>query len=160
MKNPAILFLSFIFFLSIYGNAQNSMFSVSYDTTIVTGAERIKEFVKNLETKRVGVVANQTSVVGNTHLIDSMLSLGVDIKKVFSPEHGFRGTASAGELVKSSKDVKTGLPIVSLYGKNKKPTKEQLADIDIIVFDIQDVGARFYTYNFNFALRDGSGSRK
>ncbi len=122
------------------------LFSVNYDTTIITGAERTEIYVNSLKNKRVGIVANQTTVIGKTHLVDSLLSLGIEVKKVFSPEHGFRGTASAGEHVKSSKDIKTGLPIVSLYGKNKKPTKEQISDLDVIIFDIQDVGARFYTY--------------
>jgi len=99
-----------------------------------------------LEGKRVGVVANQTSAIGATHLVDTLLSLGVLVKKVFSPEHGFRGKADAGEYVSSSKDRKTGLPIVSLYGSNKKPSVQQIQDLDVLIFDIQDVGARFYTY--------------
>ena len=95
---------------------------------------------------RAAVVANQTSVVGETHLVDALLSRGADVVKIFCPEHGFRGTAEAGAKVDNSVDPKTGLPIISLYGKNKKPTKEQLKDIDCVVFDLQDVGCRFYTY--------------
>ena len=110
------------------------------------GAERTEVYLSELEGKRVGIVGNQSSLIGSTHLVDSLLSLGVDIKKVYSPEHGFRGDADAGEHVKSGTDSKTGLPVVSLYGSNKKPTKEQLSGIDVIVFDIQDVGVRFYTY--------------
>jgi uncharacterized protein YbbC (DUF1343 family) len=111
-----------------------------------TGAERISDYLPILSGKRVALVANQTSVVEKTHLVDTLLSLGVKITAVFSPEHGFRGTADAGEKVNSVIDEKTGLPLVSLYGKNKKPTSEQLSDVDIVIFDIQDVGARFYTY--------------
>jgi len=95
---------------------------------------------------RCAVVANQTSMVGNTHLVDTLLSLGADIRKIFCPEHGFRGTAEAGAHVDNSIDSPTGLPIVSLYGKNKKPTPEQLKDVGCIIFDLQDVGCRFYTY--------------
>lgn len=95
---------------------------------------------------RFAVVANQTSVVGSTHLVDTLLALGADVRKIFCPEHGFRGTAAAGAKVDNSVDPKTGLPIVSLYGKNKKPTQEQLADVDYVLFDLQDVGCRFYTY--------------
>ncbi|WP_435623194.1 exo-beta-N-acetylmuramidase NamZ family protein [Flagellimonas sp.] len=117
---------------------------------IVVGANRIDNYLGLLKDKNVAVVANPTSVVfkkdGYTHLVDSLLSHQVEIKKVFAPEHGFRGKADAGELVADGLDKKTGLPIVSLYGKNKKPSKEQLVGIDLIVFDIQDVGVRFYTY--------------
>ncbi|MBU2928473.1 exo-beta-N-acetylmuramidase NamZ family protein [Winogradskyella psychrotolerans] len=120
------------------------------DKPIIVGANRTAQYLPVLKGKRVGVVANQTSVVfkaaGQTHIVDSLLRLNVNIKKVFSPEHGFRGTADAGELVKDGKDTKTGLDIYSLHGKHKKPNETQLQDIDIMVFDIQDVGVRFYTY--------------
>lgn len=101
-----------------------------------------------LKDKRVGLVVNQTSILENQqiHLLDALLAEGVDVKKVFAPEHGFRGTADAGETVSDSRDRRTGLPIISIYGKNKKPSAEQLANVDVVVFDIQDVGARFYTY--------------
>lgn len=95
---------------------------------------------------RVAVVGNQTSVVGGTHLVDTLLDQGVRVVKIFCPEHGFRGTAAAGAKVDNSVDSATGLPIVSLYGKNKKPTPAQLADVDVVIFDLQDVGCRFYTY--------------
>ncbi len=91
-------------------------------------------------------MANQTSRVGETHLVDTLLSLGIDVRAVFAPEHGFRGEAGAGEHVSDGKDPKTGIPVLSLYGKTKKPTPEMLQGIEVIVFDIQDVGARFYTY--------------
>lgn len=110
-----------------------------------------QDYLKLLKNKQVAIVANQTSVVENSHgdyvhLVDTLLSLNIAVKKVFSPEHGFRGKADAGEAVADSKDANTGLPIISLHGKNRKPQKEQLQDIDIVIFDIQDVGVRFYTY--------------
>ncbi len=112
----------------------------------VSAAMQLDDYLPMLEGKRIGVVGNQTSIIGKTHLVDSLLSLGVDIRKIYTPEHGFRGKADAGAKVNSSKDEKTGLPIVSLYGKNKKPTPEMLQGVDIILFDLQDVGVRFYTY--------------
>ena len=112
----------------------------------VSAAMQLEDYLPLLDGKRVGVVGNQTSIVGKTHLVDTLLSLGVNVRKIYTPEHGFRGNADAGAKVNSSKDEKTGLPIVSLYGKNKKPTPEMLQGIDIILFDLQDVGVRFYTY--------------
>ncbi|MCA0132843.1 exo-beta-N-acetylmuramidase NamZ family protein [Winogradskyella alexanderae] len=123
---------------------------VQKDSSVVVGANRMDLYLPLVNGKRIGIVANQTSVVFNdnsyTHIVDSLLKHNVDIKTVFAPEHGFRGTADAGEFVKDGIDTKTGIPIVSLYGKNKKPSVEQLHGLDLIVFDIQDVGARFYTY--------------
>ena len=117
---------------------------------IEVAANNTEAYLPLLLNKKVGVVANQTSVIfyenGHTHLIDSLLSLEVNIKKVFAPEHGFRGKADAGEHLKDGMDAQTGLPITSLYGKNRKPSQEQLDGLDIVVFDIQDVGVRFYTY--------------
>ncbi|NOU52329.1 DUF1343 domain-containing protein [Pseudoalteromonas sp. JBTF-M23] len=110
------------------------------------GAERYDQYLSLLKNQRVALVVNQTAQTQDGHLLDSLLAKGVDVRKVFAPEHGFRGNHDAGAKVDSSKDSKTGLPIVSLYGKNKKPTADVLEDIDIIVFDIQDVGVRFYTY--------------
>ena len=95
---------------------------------------------------RLAVVANQTSLVGNTHLVDTLLASDAVVTKIFCPEHGFRGTAAAGAHVDNSTDPKTGLPIISLYGKNKKPTAKQMEDVDVVLFDLQDVGCRFYTY--------------
>ena len=95
---------------------------------------------------KVAVVANQTSLVGETHLVDTLLRSGVEVVRIFCPEHGFRGTAAAGAIVKNDVDPQTGLPIISLYGKNKKPTPGQLEDVDVVIFDLQDVGCRFYTY--------------
>lgn len=117
---------------------------------IVVAANRTSAYLPLLQGKKVGVVANPTTVVfhkkGYTHLVDSLLSLGVEISTVFAPEHGFRGTADAGEHLKDGRDPQTGLPIISLYGKNRKPKDEQLDSLDVVVFDIQDVGVRFYTY--------------
>lgn len=113
---------------------------------IHVGAERTDQYVPLLLGHRVAVVTNQTGMIGHTHLVDSLLAIGVNVKMVFAPEHGFRGEASAGEHVADERDKRTGLPLVSLYGKNKKPSPAQLADVDILLFDIQDVGVRFYTY--------------
>ena len=113
----------------------------------VAGATRMEMYLPLLENKAVGVVGNQTSIMDNgTHLIDTLLCHGVNIVKIFTPEHGFRGTADEGATIASGIDEKTGIAIISLYGKNKKPTSEQLEDIDILLFDLQDVGTRFYTY--------------
>ena len=112
----------------------------------VSAAMQTNDYLPLIEGKRVGIVGNQTSIIGETHLVDTLLSLGVDVRKIYTPEHGFRGTADAGAKVNSGKDEKTGIPIVSLYGKSKKPTPEMLQGIDIILFDLQDVGVRFYTY--------------
>ena len=115
-------------------------------TNIKTGADQIETLTSLIGSKKIALVANQTSLTGSTHLLDTLCSLGKRPVVLFAPEHGFRGKADAGETVKDGKDVKTGTPIISLYGKNKKPSATDLANIDMIVFDIQDVGARFYTY--------------
>lgn len=112
----------------------------------MVGAERLNLYIDSLKGKRIAIVGNQTSVIKKTHLVDTLLSYGIQIVKVFAPEHGFRGDADAGEKINSSIDEKTGIPIISLYGKNKKPYPDQLEDVDIIIYDIQDVGVRFYTY--------------
>ena len=126
------------------------LFSFS-QSGVVTGAERIDEYINFIKAKKVAIVTNQTGVVHNAkgelvHLLDTLLALDVNVVKVFSPEHGFRGNVEAGGVVKNSVDSKTGIPVVSLYGKNKKPTVEQMKDCDVILFDLQDVGCRFYTY--------------
>ena len=118
---------------------------------VIVGAERFEEYLSFVKNKKVGLLTNQTSVVRNEngdliHLLDTLLLLDVDVIKIFSPEHGFRGNVEAGEFVNNSVDSKTNLPIISLYGKNKKPTKEQIKDCEVILFDLQDVGCRFYTY--------------
>lgn len=114
--------------------------------TIILGAEQLDIILPKLNGKNIALVVNHTSNIGKTHLADTLKSLGVKLKKIFAPEHGFRGNAADGEHVNDSIDRQTGISVVSLYGKNRKPTAHQLADVDIVIFDIQDVGARFYTY--------------
>ncbi|MFD2573626.1 exo-beta-N-acetylmuramidase NamZ domain-containing protein [Spirosoma soli] len=111
-----------------------------------TGASQTALYLPALTGKRVGMVVNQTSIINKTHTVDSLTALGVTIKTIFAPEHGFRGQASAGDKIANSRDPKTGINIISLYGKNYKPTPAQLDSLDVVVFDIQDVGVRFYTY--------------
>jgi uncharacterized protein YbbC (DUF1343 family) len=113
---------------------------------LLTGADQVEAYLPYLKGKRVGMVVNPTSVIGKTSSVDSLNALGVSIVRIFGPEHGFRGDASAGVKVEDSKDPRTGIEVVSLYGKQQKPSKESLVDIDLMIFDIQDVGARFYTY--------------
>ena len=147
MKKIIILFFSLVCF-------SNLLFAqLKYSNDIIkTGAEQTELYMSKLQGKRVGLIANQTSIIGKTHLADSLISRGINIVKIFGPEHGFRGNASNGTEVHDETDPGTGIKIISLYGKKKKPTKEDLADIDILVYDIQDVGCRFYT-NIN-VLRD------
>lgn len=113
---------------------------------VKNGADRLEELFPLLENKRISLVVNQTSLVQNVHLLDTLYNKGMHITQVFAPEHGFRGDADAGEFIKNGKDYRTQVPIISLYGKNKKPQPSQLQQTDIVIFDIQDVGARFYTY--------------
>jgi uncharacterized protein YbbC (DUF1343 family) len=120
--------------------------STGIQAKLKTGAERLDQYLPKLKGKKVALVVNQTSVIGKTHLADSLLKHGVDIARIFAPEHGFRGDADAGAKILDGKDAKTGIPIVSLYGAKLKPSKEDLVGIDLLVFDIQDVGTRFYTY--------------
>lgn len=118
-------------------------------SNILTGADQPELYLPLLKNKKVGLIVNQTSVLtqqNNLHLVDFLLSEGISVQKVFVPEHGFRGDADAGEAVKNDTDKKTGVPLISLYGNNKKPTASSLADIDLVIFDLQDVGLRFYTY--------------
>lgn len=122
------------------------IFSCKQHKELILGAERINYYYPIIKEKRIAIVGNQTSVIGKTHLVDSLIKLETNVIKVFSPEHGFRGIEDAGKIIEDDIDSKTGIPIISLYGKNKKPSPEQLEGIDIIIFDIQDVGARFYTY--------------
>jgi len=133
-----LLFLCFCTFLS-------SCTSQS-EQKLIVGANQLENYLPLLRNKQIAIVANQTSLINGSHLVDSLLACSVSIVKVFAPEHGFRGESDAGALINDEIDIKTGLPIHSLYGKNKKPSAEALNDIDLIVFDIQDVGARFYTY--------------
>ncbi len=120
--------------------------SYAQDSISLPAAYHTEDYLPYLKGYSIGVISNQTSTIGTTHLVDSLVNSGIEIKIVFAPEHGFRGNIDAGEYVKDGIDRKTGLPIISLYGKNKKPKPEQIKDLDILLFDIQDVGARFYTY--------------
>lgn len=156
-KNTVFLVLALTFSCSGVSQSQENSEknrtankNTSTPQPIIVGANLTSQYLDLLKDKKVGLVGNQTSVIfkedGHIHIVDSLLSLDVNITKVFSPEHGFRGTASAGEPVNSEIDKKTGVPIGSLYGNHRKPTPEDLKDVEIIVFDIQDVGLRFYTY--------------
>ena len=140
------LFLAFFIMFHFEGNTQSSRKKIIDAEEAIVGASRMELYLPSLKDKNVAVVANQTSIFNNTHLVDTLLTKGIHLKKIFTPEHGFRGTADEGAHINNSIDEKTQLPIISLYGKNKKPTAEQLNDIDIIIFDLQDVGTRFYTY--------------
>lgn len=149
MKIYKIYTLFFLVILSLNANAQgitqiNNNIKTIND--IHVGADRTQEYLPLLKGKSVAIIANQSSNIKNTHLVDSLLALGVNVKKVFCPEHGFRGMVDAGKKVKTYKDSKTDLPVISLYGKNKKPVPADLKDVDVLIFDIQDVGVRFYTY--------------
>ncbi len=130
---------------SATSNKQPATSNQKPETRIIPGAERMNVYLPLIKGKRIGIFANQTSMVGNTHLVDTLKKSGVDIKVIFGPEHGFRGTASAGEKIGNYTDEKTGIPIVSLYGEKRRPSAEDLKDVDIMIFDIQDVGTRFYT---------------
>jgi uncharacterized protein YbbC (DUF1343 family) len=137
MMNKVLSILLLIVFTTTHLQAQQN---------ILPGAYQTSEYFPLLKNKRVGLFTNQTALVGKSHLMDTLIKAGIHIQKVFTPEHGLRGTADAGEKVNDALDEKTGIPIVSLYGKKNAPAKEDLEDIDILLFDVQDVGARFYTY--------------
>ena len=141
MKPKLILFFFLTLLMQAEGFAQPAG-----PVKVITGAERMNVWLPYLKGRSVAVFANQTSMVGDTHLIDTLLKSGIRIIKIFGPEHGFRGVADAGEDINDAHDKKTGLPVVSLYGDHRKPTAKDLQDIDVVVFDIQDVGVRFYTY--------------
>jgi uncharacterized protein YbbC (DUF1343 family) len=143
-----VLVAGLLIFLIAIGchSQQNSESAPTMDPRIIPAAERINVYLPLIKGRRAGIFANQTSMVGNTHLVDTLRSLGVDVKVIFGPEHGFRGNASAGEKVSNYIDAKTGIPVVSLYGSKQAPSVEDLKNVDVLIFDIQDVGARFYTY--------------
>ena len=142
-KSELFAFLMIIF---VACSSMSEQQKAEEKTRIVLGAEQLDQYVSKLTGKRVALLVNQTSMIGSVHLVDTLQALGVNIQKVFAPEHGFRGDHSAGAIVSNGIDAKSGLPVVSLYGKNKKPTPQMLENIDVVVFDIQDVGVRFYTY--------------
>lgn len=146
------LFLVTLLVNCLFSCAQINKTATSNNTTlsknnhVITGAERMAVYLPMLKGKSVAVFANQTSIVGNTHLVDTLIKSGIKVVKIFGPEHGFRGDADAGEHVGDVTDKKTGIPVISLYGNHKKPTAEDFKGVDILIFDIQDVGVRFYTY--------------
>ena len=129
---------------------------------IVVGAERLAEYLPQLKGQRVGLVVNQTSLVGRAHLVDTLRARGVNVTAIFAPEHGFRGEAADGATIKDGRDARSGVAVRSLYGKSKKPTPEMLADVDVLVFDIQDVGARFYTFisTLHYVMEAAAGQGK
>lgn len=143
MRSIQLIFTAAVLAITLNGFCQSG---------IKTGAEQLDQYIPLLKGKRVAMLANQTSVVGQSHLVDTLQSIGVNIVKVFGPEHGFRGQASAGAQVADETDPETGIPVISLYGKKNKPTKEDLANVDILIYDLQDVGCRFYT-NINALAR-------
>ena len=146
MKRTFLSFLVSLYFFAGCAQTNHTAHPSPMSSKIVPGAGRMDLYLPLLKNKRVAVFANNTSMLGTTHLVDTLSKLGIDVRKIFAPEHGFRGTADAGERVSSTKDAKTGIQIISLYGKKRKPSREDVADVDVIVFDIQDVGVRFYTY--------------
>ena len=149
----AQLYIIFILSFSILNSYASNLFPMNEESDmynsrgVILGADRVDVIKRLAKNKRIGLIANQTSILHNgKHVLDALLEEGLNVRKVLAPEHGFRGTEDAGADIKYSNDPKTGLPIVSIYGKNNKPTPSQLSDIDIIIFDIQDVGTRFFTY--------------
>ena len=152
MKKAIVLFL-FITLASTQMQAQK---------TILPGAYQTTAYFHLLKNKRVGLFTNQTAMIGNIHLIDTLIREGIQIQKVFTPEHGLRGTADAGEKVSDEIDAKTGIKIVSLYGKKNAPDSTDLLDIDILLFDVQDVGTRFYTYinSLQYFMEAGMANNK
>ncbi|CAN5624090.1 DUF1343 domain-containing protein [soil metagenome] len=141
-----LFFLFSISALTFIATAHSEKTVAGNDKAILPGVFQTAEYLPLLKGKRVGIFANQTSTLGNIHLVDSLQKLGISITKIFAPEHGFRGTANAGEKIKTYTDKKTGITVVSLYGAKLKPAAADLADVDILLFDIQDVGVRFYTF--------------
>ncbi len=150
MKRYFWIFLFSVISLSTLAQSKPPVL-VSY-RQIVSGDQQTSEYFPILKDKKVALVVNQSSIIENTNLVDTLLASGIKVVRIFSPEHGFRGNESAGGSIKNGMDTKTGIPIISLYGKHKKPTKEDLQNVDIVVFDLQDVGVRFYTYTSTLAL--------
>ena len=148
MKNilSAILFLLFITAQTVNAQHNNSVKKLTGNVAITPGAERMEVYLPLLKGKSVAVFANQTSMVKNSHLVDTLVKKGIKVIKIFGPEHGFRGNAAAGEHVDNGIDKKTGIPVISLYGDHKKPTAADFKEVDVLIFDIQDVGVRFYTF--------------
>ncbi len=146
MKKVFFFIASILFFQNAFSQNENASEEKYFAQKIIVGAAQTNLYLLDLQNKKVALVVNPTSIIGKLHVVDSLLKLHINIVKIFAPEHGFRGDADAGEELKNDVDAKTNLPIISLYGNHKKPTVADLQDVDVIVFDIQDVGARFYTY--------------
>lgn len=147
--NKLIILLFSIVLLNSCANSQANSTKSNQDEKqepIITGAEQSGQYLKLLKDKKVGLVVNQSSLIGDKHLLDFLLENKIQVQKIFAPEHGFRGNADRGAHIADGVDKKTGLPIVSMYGKNRRPTDEQMQGLDIMIFDIQDAGARFFTY--------------
>jgi uncharacterized protein YbbC (DUF1343 family) len=144
LANHKIILLGVFFVITIFVQAQPIAIKPVGET--LSGATDVSAYLPLLKNKKVGVVANQSSLIGSTHLVDSLIALDINILKVFTPEHGFRGDADAGAHIVSGKDSRTGLELISLYGNHKKPTAEDLNQVEVVLFDLQDVGVRFYTY--------------
>ena len=144
MKNTGYCLL--VLWINCFGSAAQSTVKQFHNLAIIPGAERMEVYLPFLKGKSVAVFANQTSMVKNSHLVDTLIKKGVKVVKIFGPEHGFRGKGDAGEHINDAFDARTGLPVISLYGNHKKATKDDLKDADVLVFDIQDVGVRFYTF--------------
>lgn len=143
----SVLIILSLFYTTLYSTPIKSNTAATNTSVIKTGADNYEKYLPLLKDKKVGIVTNQTGILSNkTHVVDFLLEKKIAVQTIFAPEHGFRGTADAGEHIVDGKDPKTGLPIISLYGDNKKPKATQLAGIDVMIFDLQDVGARFYTY--------------
>ncbi len=149
MKKCLLLLIPFLTAVSCYAQPLKKSTSTTQNfnsNEVITGAERMEVYLPSLRNKKVAVFANQTSIVGKSHLVDTLIKSGIKVVKIFGPEHGFRGDADAGEHVGDGLDKKTGIPVISLYGNHKKPTPADFEGVDVLVFDIQDVGVRFYTY--------------
>lgn len=140
MKTGKAVFIFIFLMATLRCTAQADM------PPIQTGAERFEVYLPAIKNKKTGLVVNNTSIVGNEHLVDFLLRQGIDVVRVFAPEHGYRGEAAAGDIISDGSDPVTGLQVVSLYGTSRKPTPAQLSNLDVLIFDIQDVGCRFYTY--------------
>ncbi len=138
--------IGLVFVIFVLANCQGQPISSGNDTIILPGADQTALYFPRLKGKNLGIVANHSSMVGNVSLLDTLLSAGMKVSRIFSPEHGFRGNEDAGQLLGDSKDPVTGIPIISLYGKKVKPDSSDLAGLDLMIYDIQDVGVRFYTY--------------
>lgn len=151
-ENIAISLVTIFLLCASCGSSQHKAPVMTDYDLIECGAERMEQYLPLLSGKRIGIIANQTSVVNERHLVDTLLSKGIQVAKIFSPEHGFRGDHSDGATIQDGVDLKTGLPVISLYGRKKKPSGSDLENIDMIVYDIQDVGVRFYTFISTMAL--------